>query len=108
MTTYCILFGVKYLQETHPTGHKVDPYGWVEVEADNLNDAIEATFARYGRFYSRVAPADAVRKDTEFFPHGCTGRLLAIREGEHVHVYDRKEAEHTWFLLDAWLQGDGE
>ena len=72
VTKFHFTFGQKYRHEPHPRG-PAHPDGWVTVEADNVEDAVQIMSEHYGDMWASCYTEHSFNPD--LFPRGELVRL---------------------------------
>lgn len=77
-----VTFGQRYRSEPHPTLGKVDPDGWIEIEADTYDEArdIAVNLTKTSAYTAAFAFCYDEKPEARYFPNGCFARFSAPRK----------------------------
>lgn len=89
-------FGVQYMDLPHPSGMAVDPEGYLEVDAHDVEQARAAMFVVFGKEWSHYYTEQPEEK---YFPHGCTMKLQAT----YLHLDRHADGSAVSCAHDALL-----
>jgi len=72
MKIFCMTVGQKYAREPHP--QKLHPDSWVEIHAEDYDDARTMAFENFGRNWAFIYPKEEF--DHKMFPLGCVSVIM--------------------------------
>lgn len=78
---FFLTFGIRYKYESHPSGVKINPDGYIIIHAYSYYDARNLAFSKFGDAWFRVYDVNSF--DASYFPAGV---IAEIGNEENLNV----------------------
>ena len=62
MSKFCVTFGQRFRREEHPFDKSIHPDGWVSIDANSLDEAIERANLIFKSDWSNVYPEEEINR----------------------------------------------